>query len=929
MSSRFSVQKPYVVASLPRPIDPANGSYVVGEVYGGVPGSKKRKRSELAVGIDGEGVNLYDVSTTKLITSYALPPQSLFTCAPASLRTRASKSAVERRTYVSTTEPYPHITLFAELAEGSAPTRSNSITCKVESSQQPIMYMGTITGTRTSDAADNTSDLLVVKKDGEVQCYDGKTLREKWTSPPSALVREIPTPRGEFNVEFAHLTNAHAASQGILRGRQDVFALFPQEITEEGFNPEILVIITKSKGSTDRILHIVSLPRRSVVKQNAFIHSVDSLLAVEILSNTTPKTPIGDSTSFSIQVSAGILQLLENGILTTFDLGDTLPKISSTLVCVGAQSFLRLSSTSIMVSSDHSINVYNPKYQSRLATIELEKESNKNSLKRKRDAFEKTGEIATSCCNFVTYFQKIGVAVAVSDNNLVAIQVEGQHDSSGKLRAAGLLIDSIGHSVKEHERPGRAGGDSKKSLSLDCSTLDAYLPGSIGVTKWEKQKASAETLFSENDMVGFDELIISHLQGRTPMVNGSHRKAGKEKSHDKRLQAWETRPDADRRWVLFALSKIFTVSETEAGEYSLDISFYPPNTFMWLTTNGYMTVTNIESALRSHGTSILSIAAGQLVNAIVEMDPDMDLLLAVLAKNYLGAAELLHAIRKLMASLGLLGENPSTKRGLLTNGVSLETVEDIEEQLTKLEAEAEQDLELAEYQLGSGSGIRSEALSLALSKLYRCPNAAIIHGLQTTFTSQEIVGLVYLLRFELSRGSWITRYLEPDQTEVVDADAEVPDNAIILISSLLNNCVDAVGAGGWLTGEARLVDGDPFEAEDLISSLKLEVSAALEGIEEAVYLKGLTSEMIRYGDGVQAALPKPASETQTEKRSKPIILPSTDQDIRTLPLGLKAEKQISLLKVAAGGAVHRRTRRDIGHLKSQKVGKYSRERIII
>jgi hypothetical protein len=861
----------------------------------------------------------------KLITSYALPPQSLFTCAPTSLRTRASKSVVERRTYVSTTGPYPQITLFVELVEGSGPTRSTSVTCKVESSHQPIIYMGAITSTWSSAAAENTSDLLVVKKDGEIQCYDGETLHEKWTSPPSALRREFSTPRGEFNVEFAHLTNAHTASQGILKGRQDVFALFPQEITQEGFNPEILVIVTKPKDSTDRILHIVSLPRRSVVKQNGFKHSVDSLLAVEILSSATTKTPTGNPTSFGIQVSAGILQILENEVLTTFDLSNTLPKVNSTLFCIGAQSFLRLSSTSIMVSSDRSVNVYNPKYQSKLATVELELGPNGDSLKRKRDAFEATGENVTSCCKFVTYFQKIGVAVAVSDNNLVAIQVEGQHDSRGKLRAAGLLIDSIGRSVRDHERPGRGGGDSKKTLSHECSTLDAYLPGSMGGTKWEKQKAGAETLFSEKNVVEFDALMISHLQGRTPMDNGSHRYAGK----DKRLQAWESSPDADRRWVLFALSKIFTVSRTEADEYSLYISFYPPNTFMWLATNGYMTVTNIESALRSNGTSILSIAAGQLVNAIIEMDPDMDLLLAVLAKNYLGAAELLHAIRKLMASLGLLGENPSTKQGLLTNGGSLETVEDIEEQLTKLEAEAEQDLELAEYQLGTGSGIRADALSLALSKLYKCPNAAIIHGLQTTFTSQEIVGLVYLLRFELSRGSWITRYLELDQMEVVDADAEVPDNAIILISSLLNNCVDAVGAGGWLTGEARLVDGDPFEAEDLISSLKLEVSAALEGIEEAVYLKGLTSEMIRYGDGVQAALPKPASETQTEKRSKPIILPAMDQDIRTLPLGLKAEKQISRLKVAAGGAVHKRTRRDIGHLKSQKVGKYSRERIII
>lgn len=62
MSSRFAVQAPYVLATLPLPIDHSKGRYVVGEVHGGQPGSKKRKRAELAVGIDGEGVNLYDVS---------------------------------------------------------------------------------------------------------------------------------------------------------------------------------------------------------------------------------------------------------------------------------------------------------------------------------------------------------------------------------------------------------------------------------------------------------------------------------------------------------------------------------------------------------------------------------------------------------------------------------------------------------------------------------------------------------------------------------------------------------------------------------------------------------------------------------------------------------------------------------------------------
>lgn len=62
MSSKFSVQPPYALATLPAPLDHAKGRYVVGEVYGDQPGSKKRKRAEVAVGVDGEGVNIYDVS---------------------------------------------------------------------------------------------------------------------------------------------------------------------------------------------------------------------------------------------------------------------------------------------------------------------------------------------------------------------------------------------------------------------------------------------------------------------------------------------------------------------------------------------------------------------------------------------------------------------------------------------------------------------------------------------------------------------------------------------------------------------------------------------------------------------------------------------------------------------------------------------------
>ncbi|KAI9051544.1 hypothetical protein LZ554_004590 [Drepanopeziza brunnea f. sp. 'monogermtubi'] len=928
MASRFLLQKPYVVATLPQPIDHAKGQYVVAEIYGGAPGAKMRKRSELAVGIDGEGINLYDISSSRLLTSYALPPQSSFTCPPSSIRTRISKSKIERRTYVSTAGSQAEITLFHESTEEMAPAQSSTTSRKVENSRSPIVYLGTITGSRSSGVSGIVSDLIAVRENGEVQCYEGDSLDEKWTSPAAALFRDAATTIKNSKVEFAQLTNAYSASQGILKGRQDVLALFPQEIVEDGFNPEILVIVTKSAGgSFKRTLHIVSLPRRTAAFAKGMKHSVDSLLTTEIPAQTSP-----EKAAFSIQVSTGILQQLSNDFLTTFDLSDTLPKEQTKIKSPGAQSFLRLSNTAVMISSKNSITVYNPRYQSKLAEIQLAPSPNE-SLKRKRG--DEDGN-SSHVCKFVAYFPKLGAAMAIMDNDLVGVQVEGPQDRHGKPRAAGLLIDSLGCPAREQTRSGREGALSFRKAKLGLATLDEFLPGSIGLGQpWDEQVADLESLFVSGkcDELEFDRRIEHQLgahwteQSKPPNINGAdtmdvstNRDISSQKYPKRRILP----SDVDRRWVIFALSKIFSWSANEGNEFSLSITFYPLNTFMWLTSNGYMTVANIEAALRVRGVSFVSIPAGQLVNALLEIDPDMDLLYAVVAKNYLGAPELLCAIRKLMESLGLLGDNPGTKQGFLTHGDD----ENIEEQVAKLQEEAEADLELAEYQLGPGSGTRGAALSLALSKLYICPSDDITLALQTIFTSQDIVCLVYLLRFELARGGWTTRYTDIDEIEILDEEAGIQDNAIILISSLLNNCIDAIGTVGWLSGEARLVDGDLFEAEELIASLKLEVSAALEGIEESVYLKGVLTELIKYTDSYQRSLPQQPRDLK-KANDAPVILASADEEIKALPIGLKAEKQISLLRIGAGGAVHKRSSRDIGFLKSQKIGRYSREKIVI
>lgn len=836
------------------------------------------------------------------------------------MRLKLGKGRAERRTYAATTDKDSHITLFKEISAGETLSDPSSATHKLTGSKKPVVFLG-VAHEKIGPSGDN---LIVVKADGEMQCFDGQDLSLKWTSPAAAVSKNSTTPDIQDNkVELVTMTDAYTASRGLLKSHPDAFSMFTEEIEAEGFNPTLVIAITSptdARLAEGRTLHVFALPRVTEPFVPGHIHSAQALISLSIpwVHSRTPAL-LGEL-QYELHVGSGLLYELAGRTLTIIDLTESTPKTKSQLIVDNISSFLRLSTAAVMAATKDTVDIYNPTYQSIQASIELEHAQNgAGSRKRKLEDEENTLAI-----KLVSYSPKHNLAHAIIGSDLVAFAIEAKKDTASRRRALGLLVDSLGCSVRDTPAE-----NAPKLRQIGLSSLQNYIPGTKSVSDKElKEKFSQLDRFvASQDINAFEEVMAKEL--------GIKRE---ETAEAKAVPAWiwpanrKAYPDVDPRWAQYALGRIFSWS-TQGDEAKLLVVFYPHNVVNWLLETGNLNKPAIQSALKheAHGAEVKDIPAGQLVSALVDIDHEMKTLLSFLQHNFLDAAELVHAIRILMESLGIFGDQAAAeKQLLLTNGegAAADNADDVEAEVEMQTLEADAALRLAEYRLGDGATVRDQALSLALAKLHACPPKSVVLGFKEHLSVTEIVSIVYLLRYELARGSWTSRYLDGQDDTPYDLDEErgTQDSTIVLISSLVNACIDAIGSNGWVANAS----GEGWHPEELISNLKLEISAALEGIEEATYLRGLMAEMVRYGQAVQKAQPvvHKRRKANAEKVNVPVKVDES-AEAAALPFGLKVEGQVSLMKVGAGGEIMKRSARDIGQLKSRKVAKYSRERIAI
>ncbi|KAK3374800.1 hypothetical protein B0H63DRAFT_400568 [Podospora didyma] len=934
MASKLNIHKPYVLKALSHPLDRPDGPgrHAVGEVFGQKQDSKRRKRSELAVAIDGDAVHLYDILSAQAITAYLVSPQSFFTCTPYSLRWRPfSSTDTSRYTYVSTEDSRSskkEIKLFKDVLTESGNTTATTAS-HAHCSEGPIVYLSATSAKNSGSYLSLPSDefphhdIIAVAADGTLLGLNGETLEQRWQSSPSVLAQELPTgATTKLQVDFVQSALAADVIDGVFGGKNDLFGVFQEKIHRDGFNPDILVVITSlqgAKGPRQRHLHILALAAERQAQQD----NKQNVIPVFAAPLPTKK----EAAKYQLDVRSGTLQELSGEVLSTYTLSGGIPRLETRLEVSDMTSFLRLSKTSVLTATTKSLSVYNPIYRSLQSTTPVDSlDTLDTALVASQTEF---------ACELVTYFASRELAVGLRGASLVAVQIEAPKSRSSKRRAEGLLTDAIRCGIAREQVCEKR----NRVEPIPSAIIEDTLPGSLSDTYWaEWQSAStkADEFLRANNLRGFEELLAGifkvQIKGKEPKLNGVDASSDGSEANGAATASnlcewiWPSSrtdyPHVDRRWIFYAISRVFSWNNpsSEGGEAPRLACRLPESSVLnYLVDAGHLSISNLKSAFQDEirdVDDVDSIIGAELPPLLVQIDATMELLLVYLSGTQLGPMELVSAIKLLLRSLAVI-EDPSKTKQFLIKDAAEEQEADGDNDAINMELDrAEEELQITEYYLDSDVSRRARGLSLAFSKLGVCPALNTVQSLRRLLKPEEILSLIQVLRMELHKDGWITRYADTHPADEDDIEAP-PDGSIQLIADLMCRCIDSVGLGGWMAFDKILPNwGNQQDSADFFGEFLSDISLALEGAHEVVMLQAIIAETVGYVKKARKALAESA-------KSKVTSVQLTEE----LPFGLKTDSKASKERVRSGAEVVQRSRREIGHFVSKKRLSYSVQRI--
>ncbi|KAF2238952.1 hypothetical protein EV356DRAFT_563626 [Viridothelium virens] len=935
---------PRILATLPAPFDPLHGRIQASEVQS-VQRSRKRKRFEVSAAVDGEGISVHSLQTPRLLTSYAVPPHSRFLTSPQSIvQRRDAKKPLKRFTYAAVQrdvlQPKVEVVAFVEEEHQRGPNAAANqlLEFRYQIDDPSIHSIEVIADTRLSDAHDATHSILVVYKHGKVQCLSADLQTTRWTAYASTLDQQgnvSTASRSNWQVDTTLLTDAGTASTGILRDRPDVLSAIghPDPRLESLEAIPLLFILARvsrrKSVSGNRALHVFAMNSRAV--DSAF--ASDSTGPITLSPLTSWKLPdldqhnLDQNTSPEYRFDASSAKLFErNEFLTIYDMAGLIPRAISTFRTLQPpRDMLPVSSSLLMVASDKSCTIYDTKFSSVHTSFSCELETCPGYEVQKQKAASSSNLNHSPA--FICHFPDTDLTVALQENTLIGFQVNPDTNLLKRKRASTRLIDSI--------QKGVGLGISHLPYSKHNGLYPLILPTS-GTTNsiddtWRDRIEELNACVDANNVDRFEELLLESGNSMSskgkltvqdhgfhnPAVNGyvndgpkpdassAHANVANNFQNTSKSRANPlTFEVMDSQRAKYVLSKIFSLVESDGTELphqylqsTLHIKFFPPNVFRHVVVGGHMTLRILEQSFSDkdppHQMS-RQFEISDVVKAIFNFDPTGELLHTYLSlPTHLDIFEILEAIRALIFS--------PKGQGLLT----LEEAQHAEESGGK-------DIIAQRNSINnetSESKIK-QALAIAISRLSSFPSTRIAQAIHATMTVQEAKAIIITLRQQLFDGGWLTFYI--DQQLEDSKQQTSAKTSLIIITQLLNCAIDAVGLSGWL------VSHDVQESsKNLLSELRKEASMALESIHEMQSLRDILTEFSKAGPSFT-----PSSQV-TGYNKHPFTVPSSPE----LPLGRDEGKEVSSLKIGAGGRVKQRSKREIGHELNKRVGEYSIERI--
>ena len=766
--------------------------------------------------------------------------------------------------------------------------------------------------------------LVVVHQNGQIRCLSEDLSEEYWNFGGDIVSEN--SHNTTTDILYATILSLDDARKGIFRNREDLIARLQAPIdtsTTHYASSELLVLLkfstTGSSENSNDVLDLKILNLFTDVK-----HSSSSRIGLrqpvndELISFRVPELDLrhNNRSSYFIHNTSGYLYHVSKKCLRVYDFSGPAPILTQSLTLRnGIVSCVRLSSTSVVVTSASSISVLDTQYGSTLATEPIDLTSIESSSPHNDS---KMSKMEREDMTLVSYFVSLGIILAIRGRSLISFQVgisDPTVNTRRKRTSIGKLINSVGRGIKHTT----TSWSKTTPNTIIPEVFGRLLHGDEDNAEMQIIKAKLEPLISKDSVMEFDSLVTKALLLKTGNSGDLYMSAPPIQT------ATETIP---RFNVNYILSKILKVQKRQKLQYAagstthicLIIEFLPLNTFNYLVKEGLFSLHYIQSALKqSHMLKpSIDLHPCAVVQALVEHDPTLGLLLSLVTiSSFLTARELVYAVR-----LGIGGfhklENVPEQR-LLTNGaVETETSSSIDTQLGNGLSDHDK-----VFAAGHSKPFNAQKiLKQCLRRLFNHYDRDIRDALKQELSQRDLLSFINFLRMDLARGGWLSRYTDDSNGMIEEEDQE--NNEISIVVKLLNCAVDCLGSGGWIGGSSNRTE---FDNAEMISYLKAEVSAALEGIEESAYLKNMLNEVLLYSKSTKTR----RTQTNAEQSSmiRPVTVAMQSWQDSVLPIGLKADQGVGLTKIGAGGVIQERSLRDIGRLKSRKVGAYSFERILI